>query len=692
MIIGTAGHIDHGKTSLVRALTGVDTDRLKEEKARGISIDLGFAYLPAPDRSILGFVDVPGHEGFVHNMLAGATGIDLALLVIAADDGVMPQTREHLAIVDLLGIKHGIVALTKTDIAAPPWRDKVAADIRQALNGTGLSGAEIIPVSTVTGEGIDELRDRLFERSRAFGKRAGKGRFRLAVDRSFILQGAGTVVTGTVLSGTVTVGDRVVISPSGLVARVRSIHAQNRPCEQGHAGERCALNLAGEGITKDAIKRGDVVLDPELHAPTERIDATFRLLASESKPVGQWMPVRLHHAAADVAARIVLLADEPVAPGAEAFVQLVLDQPIAAAAGDRFVLRDTTAQRTVGGGQFLDLRAPARKRRTPERISQLEAFSLSDPERILAALIERAPFYTDLSAFARDRALSASELESMTQRIGILRVQTATADLGLSPATWMRLKRNLLAALESFHAANPDLPGIGLERLRLQLDPRLPAPGFSAFLQGLARKSEVGLDGAWVRLPGHEVRLTPADEKIWVRLQPLIAGGERFRPPRVRDIASILAIPETDIRRLLKLLGRMGKVDEVAHDHFFLRPTVSEMVEIAFDVASQSDKGEFTAAQLRDRLDNGRKVAIQILDFFDRHGVTLRRGDIRRINKHRLDLFRSIDIGKSSQASSQSGRESSPVGRPDFKSGRDRESVLGGFDSLSLPPRSRSVS
>ncbi len=687
MIIGTAGHIDHGKTSLVRALTGVDTDRLKEEKKRGISIDLGFAYLPAPDGSVLGFIDVPGHEAFVHNMLAGATGIEVALLVVAADDGVMPQTREHLSIIDLLGIETGVVALTKCDLVDEAERELIEANIVTEISRTTLAQARIVPVSTVTGDGIANLRDHLLELTRNVSERKrSRRRFRLAVDRSFVLQGAGTVVTGTLLSGSVSVGDKVTISPTGLSARVRSIHAQNTPRESGHAGERCALNLVGDGVSKDAIRRGDILLDPDLHAPTDRIDCRLRLLASEAKPVGQWTPVHLHHAATDVGARIVLLNDDPLLPGDEAFVQLVLERPIAAAGGDRFVLRDTTAQQTMGGGQFIDLRAPARKRRAPERFAQLEAHALLDPEQALTALLERSPFFVDLAVFARDLALGASELDDITQRIGTLRINAGNAVLGLSPATWIKLKRSVLAELSAFHVANPDLQGMGLERLRLKLEPRLPVPGFLSFLQGLVRTQEIGLDGAWVRLAGHEVRLTATDEKIWNRMRPLLADAVRFRPPRVRDMIDVLGISENEIRRLLKLLGRMGIVDEVAHDHFFLRDTVGEMVTIAIDIAAISDRGEFTAAQLRDRLDNGRKVAIQILEFFDRHGVTMRRGDLRRLNKHRLDLFRSHAIAKQVQALSSSGREAPPVGRPDFKSGRDRETVLGGFDSLSLPP------
>ena len=686
MIIGTAGHIDHGKTSLVRALTGVETDRLREEKARGISIDLGFAYLPAPDGSVLGFVDVPGHEKFVHNMLAGATGIDFVILVVAADDGIKPQTLEHLAIVDLLGIERGVVVLTKVDLVEPPWQAKVSNDIAHLLKSTKLADAPIIPVSTVTGDGIDDLREHLFDAARTIQARAASGRFRLSVDRSFTLTGAGTVVTGTILSGTVSNGDRVMISPTGLVARVRSIHAQNRPSAHGVAGQRCALNLAGDSISKDAISRGDMVLDAELHAPTNRIDVELRLLVSEPKPVTQWMPVRLFHASADTGARVVLLEDTPIAPGQAGLVQLVLDEPIAAAAGDRFVLRDTTSQRTIGGGTFLDLRAPARKRRTPERLAQLRAHRIGDPQAALATMLEIAPRFVELSAFARDRALSAAQIQEIVERLSIVMSQTAGGTFAMSAPVWLELKRALLSKLQAFHADNSDLPGIGLERLRLQLEPRLPAPALLSVLQGLVRAKDIALDGAWVRLAGHEVRLTDEDEKLWTRIASMLAGAERFRPPRVRDIATLLGLRETDVRRLLKLLGRMGRVDEVALDHFFLRATVTEMVGIIVDLSQTQPAGQFIASQFRDRLDNGRKVAIQILEFFDRHGVTLRRGDLRRINRHRLDLFRKLPEGELDK-SETSGRESSPVGRPDFKSGRGREPVLGGFNSLSLPPR-----
>lgn len=693
MIIGTAGHIDHGKTTLVRALTGVDTDRLKEEKARGISIDLGFAYLPVGEAGggeVLGFVDVPGHEKFVHTMLSGAGGIDYALLVVAADDGVMPQTREHLAILDLLGIDTGCVALTKADLADAERLAVVEAEVAALLAPTALAGARVHRVAAPSGAGVAGLRETLVEAAAAIGRRAADGRFRLAVDRSFTLAGAGTVVTGTVLSGRVHVGDKVVVSPSGLAARVRSICAQDRASDTGVAGDRCGLNLAGDGVSKSAIARGDVVLDPALHAPADHIDCELRVLAGEPRPVGQWLPVRLHHAAREVGARVVLLGD-PVAPGTSGRVQLVLEAPIAAAALDRFVIRDTSAQRTIGGGRFLDLRGPRRKRRTPERLAQLDALALRDPAEAFAALLEVAPFHADFAGFCRDRALASDEAEALAARLGLVRLATPSAVVAVSAGRFAAFTRQLVETLDAFHAANPDLPGMGREKLRLQLEPRLPVAAFLAALESLTAAT-VRLEGAWVRRAGFEVRLTPADEALWARVAPLLGGEERYRPPRVRDIAGLLGVPEPDVRRLMKLAGRVGRVDEVAHDHFFLRPVVAEMVAILRDLGGPALKAEFTAAVFRDRVLNGRKVAIQILEFFDRHGVTLRRGDLRRVNPFRLDLFAGSgnDAARTDTAATpDGGREASLVGRPDFKSGRGREPVLGGFDSHSLPPLPR---
>ncbi len=641
MIIGTAGHIDHGKTSLVKALTGVDADRLKEEKARGITIDLGFAYLPLEDGSVLGFVDVPGHERFVHTMVAGASGIDFALLVVAADDGVMPQTLEHLAILDLLGVRRGLIALTKADLAAPGLLTEAAAQIREATAGTALDGAEIVAVSSTTGLGIDALRERLVAEARALGRRATDGRFRLAVDRVFVLPGIGVTVTGTLLSGEVRAKDAVLLSPSGLSARVRSLHAQNRPVETARAGNRCALNLAGEDIAKEAIRRGDMVVDPFLHAPAERIDARLHLLPGEPKPIAPWFPARLHHGATEVGVRVVPLEGELLQPGDTADVQLVLSRPIAAAALDRFVLRDVSARRTIGGGQFIDLRAPSRQRRTAERQAQRAAMSIAEAQTAFAALLDASPFAWDLNAFARDRALSATAIEAMVAALTPIGLVAGEARLAIGRSHWQRFVEKLVEHLAAFHAAHPDVQGIGRETLRTALQPRLPAAAFALALQHADVAGRVVRDGAFVRLAGHELRLSAEHEAAWRAIAPLLGGEVRFRPPRVRDIAGQLKRPEPDIRQLLKLAARLGLVDEVAHDHFFLRATVHEMTLIAATLAAQAADGRFTAAQFRDRLDNGRKVAIQILEFFDRQGVTLNRNTLRSIQARYLDLFES---------------------------------------------------
>jgi len=661
MIVGTAGHIDHGKTALVKALTGVDADRLAEEKARGITLDLGFAYvdlgLPGPPdegddegdgqpparrfapggiapRSgrITGFVDVPGHEKLVRTMLAGAGGIDFALLVVAADDGVMPQMREHLAILDLLGLRGGVVALTKIDLADDARREAVIAEIRATLAGTGLAGARVIPVSTVTGEGIEDLRVALARAEAAMPLRDAAGPFRLAVDRCFALPGAGTVVTGTMLSGRVAVGDAVVVSPLGLPARVRGIHAQDRKVDAGFAGQRCALNLAGEGVARDAIGRGDVVLSSGLHAPSDRIDAMLQVLPSGKTPVTTWFPARLHSHAVEVGARVVPLAGD-LLPGEAGLVQLVLERPIAAAVGDRFVLRDTSASRSLGGGHFIDLRAPARKRGTPERLAWLDAARSTHPASALAGLLALAP--VDLPAFLRDRALDPEEGPRLCARVGA----ETLGMLVLAPAQLATLREGIAATLAAFHDANPDLAGLGREKLRLSLQPRLPKDAFLALLHDEAAAKRIALDGAFVRLPGHAVRLSPEDEALWLRIRPQLLGDGRFRPPRVRDLANAFGIDEREVRRVLRLAQKLGLVDRIALDHFFERSVVREMASIIRDVAAAGGDGWFGATAFRDRVHNGRKVAIEILDYFDGLGLTLRKGDLRRINPHRADLF-----------------------------------------------------
>ncbi len=690
MIIGTAGHIDHGKTSLIRKLTGIDTDRLKEEKARGISIDLGFAYWPRPDGSIVGFVDVPGHEALVHNMLAGATGIDFVILVVAADDGVMPQTREHLAIMDLLGLERGIIALNKIDLADESRLAEVTRDVEALIGNTGLKGAEIVPVSATTGAGLDRLAACIDAALRAPASRSREGRFRLAVDRSFTLAGHGPAVTGTVLSGTVCVGDEVMVSPAGPDARVRSIHAQNQPVERGEAGQRCALVLSGPRISKESLRRGDMVLDPVLHAPAERIDARLRVLPSEPKPIGQWFPVKVHHAAAEVPGRIVVLDSQPLKPGETGLVQLVLERPLAAAAGDRFVLRDTTSSRTAGGGTFIDLRAPERRRRTPERLARIEALAEKDPVTALTRVLEGQNGWIDPGAFFRDRAIGGEAAAAISSKLGLVTLPLGAGAVAMLDRRWEQFRAAVVERLDVFHAANPDLPGIELEQLRKSIDEPLPAPLFTAAIKKLVERGDTCFDRMRVRRPYHVVKFSAEEERLLASILRRLKA-EPYRPPRVRDIANAMAIDENIVRRLLRMSSWRGETEEMAHDHFFARSAVQEMARIAVELAEQSATGTFTAAGFRDRLGNGRKVAIQILEFFDRHGFTIRRQDLRRINPARIDFFapRSVPPQRGVQSN---GGVPLPVGRPDFKSGWDRQTASGGFDSHPPPPPANEVS
>ena len=379
---------------------------------------------------------------------------------------------------------------------------------------------------------------------------------------------------------------------------------------------------------------------PTLHAPTERIDVRLRVLPGEAKPLRVWLPVRLHHAAADVAARLVPLSEDGVAPGGSGYAQLVLDRPIAAAVGDRFVLRETSSRRTIGGGAILDLRPPSRHRRSPERLARLDALSEADPGRALSRLLNLPPFALDLTGFLRDRALAHDALAAIMDRLGSVAFDVDGGTTVLAAERWQAYEAALLQAVESFHAEHPDLQGLGSERLRLALEPRLPRPAFLAALARIVDAGKAVTEGSWVRMPGHEARLNPADEAFWSRIAPHLSKDvERFRPPRVRDLAVLTGEPETEVRRICKLVGRSGRVDQVAPDHFFARATVAEMAEIVRDLSRHEAKGLFSAAQFRDRVDNGRKVAIQILEFFDRHGLTIRRGDMRRLNPHRADLF-----------------------------------------------------
>ncbi|VVE87609.1 selenocysteine-specific translation elongation factor [Pandoraea bronchicola] len=624
MIVGTAGHIDHGKTSLVRALTGVDTDRLKEEKARGISIELGYAYTPLPDGEVLGFIDVPGHEKLIHTMAAGAVGIDFALLVIAADDGIMPQTREHLAILTMLGVRRGVVALSKADRVDAARLAAVTQEILQWLAHTPLAQAEVVPVSATTpgDAGVTRLRALLTRAAQALSASGNATRrddalFRLAVDRVFTLAGHGTVVTGTAFAGTVRVGDTLTVMPQGLPVRVRSIHAQNRPVEAGRAGERCALNLAG--VERDQLGRGDWIAATGLSGPSTHVDVELHWLAG-SAPLTQWFPLHVHLGTTHVQAHTVLLGGDTLAPGGTMRVQLVFDTPVCTMPGDRFIARNPQATATVGGGRVLDPAAPERKRRSAARLAWLDAVAqYLDGDGLDALLAQSASGLTGTQVVALT-GLPAGQWQWPANAVVLAGAEDES--VAFAPQAWDTLRARVLDALRDYHARLPDEPGLDAARLGRMTWPSLDASRWRMVVRAMLQEGVMARTGAWWHLPAHRVEMTDEESALAEALLPRVAQG-RFDPPWVRDMGRELSVPEERVRSVLRKLARQGRVHQIVKDLFYDDACVQTLAGIIAGANGKVEAGAF-----RDATGLGRKRAIQILEFFDRAGYTRRVGDL----------------------------------------------------------------
>ena len=626
MIVGTAGHIDHGKTALLKALTGQAGDRRREERERGITIDLGYQYADLGEASgLTGFIDVPGHERFVHNMLAGASGIDLVLLVVAADDGVMPQTREHLAIVELLGIRRALVALTKSDRVDAARIHEVTQQVVELLAAGPLAGAPIVPVSSLTGAGIAQLRDAVRDAAAANRARRRDGYFRLAIDRVFSVTGSGVVVTGTAFAGQVQVGDELLLSPSGQRVRVRGLHAQHREALEAFAGQRVAVNLAGERLSVESIQRGDWLLAPPLHAPTTRIDIALHLLPGETRELRHWTPVHVHLGAQDVTGRIALLEGERLTPGGRMLAQLLVNAPVHAVHGDRLVLRDQSAQRTLGGGRLLDPFAPARQRRSAARLAQLHALEEGGLEQALPELLAQAANGLDPQRLVRqfNRPQAGWQLPGE-----VLEIATRQGTRLFGRAAWQALGECLIDALQRFHEQQPDELGPDRDRLRRYALPHLERPVLGALLEQQLAAGCIEASGPWLHRPEHRVRLSDAEERLQQRIWPLMTAGG-FDPPWVRDLARELSVDEAVMRQLLRKLARLGRVQQVVKDLFYPDATLQRLA--AQVLALQEQAGEIRAAAFRDRIGLGRKRSIQLLEHFDRIGFTRRFGNERKV-------------------------------------------------------------
>ena len=661
MIVGTAGHIDHGKTTLVKALTGVDTDRLPEEKRRGISIALGYAYLDAGAASgasaaeapRIGFVDVPGHERLIHTMLSGATGIDHALLLVAADDGVMPQTREHLALLSLLGLERGTIALTKCDRVDAATRARRRDEVRALLAGTPFAGAPVFDVAATTGAGVGALRDHLIAAAKALPVREAGGQgFRLAVDRVFSLPGVGTVCTGTAHAGEVALGDELLVLPPSpgqapLRGRVRSLHAQNAAATRASAGQRVAIGLAG--LDKEDVGHGQWLAAPEVAQWTDRLDARLRLWPEEAKALRSGTPVHVHLGATQVTGSVAVLGSlggkpiEALQPGGEAFVQLVLHRPIGAWAGDRVVLRDASATRALAGGVVLDPQAPVRYRRTPQRLAELIVLTAETPAQRLDGLLAQAPMGVDLVRFSAGQGVAGPARAALVAAIGtggreggptgtaagaITVVQGAEGPAwALGAAQTAQWAYTAQERLQRYHQEQPEELGPDLARWRRLAAPRMAEPLWRALVQRLVAAGRVAVSGAAAHLPAHGVQLSALDERLAQKVMPrLLSAG--FEGVWARDLAKEAGEPEALVRTTLARLAQRGELFQVVKDLYYAPPAIRTLAGIVRESASE---GDVRAAEFRDRSGLGRKRAIQVLEFFDRVGLLRRVGDAHRL-------------------------------------------------------------
>ncbi len=632
IILGTAGHIDHGKSALIKALTGVDPDRLKEEKLRGITIELGFADLKLPSGQHLGIVDVPGHERFVRHMVAGATGMDLVALVIAADEGVMPQTREHLEICQLLRVKHGLVVLTKVDLVEADWLELVEEEVREALKDTFLADAPIVPFSSVTGFGKEQLLATLEDLAAKVPPKPATGVFRLPIDRVFTIKGFGTVVTGTAISGHLKVGEAVTIYPPEFKARVRGLQVHGQAVEEAVAGNRTAVNL--QGLEKEELERGMVVAPPGALIKSRRLDAYLQILPSAPRPLKHRQAVRLHTGTSERVAMPLILDADDLPPGASGYVQFLLREPLALKPGDRLVIRSFSPAFTWGGGLVLHVNPPRHKRRQPEVLASLATLEQGTPEDILRLYLAEA------EAAGRSRgeltALLPWEPADLANRLNALTRQGQVLNYDqenqryLLAATAQELESQIQKLLADYHRKFPLKPGLSKEELRRQLPPAMEVRLFNYLLADLAQKKQVVSEKDLVRLSAHKVTLAQDQEDLSRRLEDLYRRGH-FSPPTFKEATEAAKLPGDKVKQVLQVLVNQGRLVKVKEDLYFHQAAIEALKAALIDFLKKN--GEITVVQFKDLTQTSRKFSIPLLEYFDSTRATVRVGETRRLRE-----------------------------------------------------------
>ena len=650
MIIATAGHVDHGKTSLVKALSGTDTDRLPEEKKRGLTIDIGFAYFridndtQSDNGPQVALIDVPGHEKFVRNMIAGVGLVDIALLVIAADDGPMPQTLEHLAILKLMDVKLVVPVVSKIDLVDPERVDQVVELTQAVLQSADISATEVKCMSVTDRSAVQRLKDSLRDCVRSHPMRSTRGRFRMAIDRCFTLSGSGTVVTGTVASGRVEKSESVTLhadNPAhGKSARVRGLHAQNAEAQQAIAGQRCALNISGD-LTKADLQRGGWLVDESVAAQTSVVDVVITPAANFDQSVSDaskssllsvlkhWTPAHLHIGTADVPCRIALLDCTEVGQGDFALARLICERKFTAVHGDRFVLRDQSARKTIAGGSVLDTTPPARGRSRPERLKQLQALNADGPAEVLNNLLDLNVYGVEVEAFASQCNLLPDETGELLADNQLRVIRSGINRWCLRETQSSKLQDQLLETLLAYHKEKPDRPGVDPATVKRAVSRQLDPEVLEYHLQHLIEEGKVVRTASVFRHVSHRISMSPSDSRTWDKIAEGLKSAE-LTPLRITELAEVIDRSVEETHQFLYQCVTHGKVYKVTDNRYFLPQTLRDLAVIAEKLAAEDN---LTVARFRDTSGVGRNLVVELLEYFDRCRFTQRIGNKRRVLK-----------------------------------------------------------
>ena len=638
MIVATAGHIDHGKTSLVKCLTNKDTDNLPEEKLKGMSIDLGFAYKDLGNNISLGFIDVPGHERFIQNMLAGVIGVDFGLLVIAADDGPMPQTNEHLEILNLLGINRGAVAITKIDKVKSTRIDEVIKLSKNILQKTSLAKAPFFPISNLQETGINSLINYLKEEAYKKKPQMIKGEFRLAIDRKFNLKGIGLIVTGTIFSGVIRKGDNIILSPKGIEGRVRGIHSQNKVSEIAYTGQRCALNLVGTNIEKSSISRGDWILSKELHFPSNCMDAVISISLNEKKPLKSWTRAHLHLGSSKIICRVITLEDKEIMPGCNGLVQLKLEQETSSTFEDRFILRDQSAERTIAGGRIIDPFSISKNKSKLQRIEDLHIMNKHEHKVVLTLLLSKKTWGIDLIKFSVRRNLNKTETQKLLKINDIKILKEKDKFWVVTTLNWSVCIKIVYDYINNLLNQTNKLSVLNEEKIIQNFKSVAPGYVIKNILNELIISKSIVRNGKELFLAEHKIIFNSKELYVWEEIK-LILDKNKYHPPTINEIVKELSFEIRETQNVVKKALDLNFLVQVSLNRYFYPDVILYFATIVEKISVISTNHKLELSIFRNEAKISRNLAIELLEFFDRKGLTIRLKNDRYLQKKANQVF-----------------------------------------------------